>query len=60
MSVLSDRLHRRSSDISDATPDLLSRQQAEADPFTEAEQAWVTTIDTTQPDWASKLYFEDC
>ncbi len=60
MKVLGDRLHRRSSDISDATPDLLSRQQAEAEPFTEAEQAWVTTIDTTQPDWASQLYFEDC
>ena len=53
--VLRDRLNDRSNDISDATADLLSQQQTEADPFTEAEQAYVTTIDTTQEDWASQV-----
>jgi len=55
--VLRDRLGSRSKDISDATPDLLSTQQAAAEPFTAKEQDYVTTIDTTQVDWLSQLNF---
>ncbi len=52
--VLRDRLLSRTGDISDATADLLTQQQATAEPFTDAEQSVVTTIDTTQ-DWTSWL-----
>lgn len=52
--VLRDRLSSRTGDVSDATADLLTRQQAAAEPFTEAEQSLVTTIDTTQ-DWETLL-----
>jgi len=48
MEVLRDRLSSRTGDVSDATADLLSRQQATAEPFTEAEQSFVTTVNTTQ------------
>jgi aminoglycoside phosphotransferase family enzyme/predicted kinase len=46
--VLRDRLHRRTGDIADATADLLAAQQAGAEPFTEAEQVYVRTVDTAQ------------
>lgn len=46
--VLRDRLVSRSGDITDATVDLLAGQLAAAEPFTEAEQAYVKTLDTTQ------------
>ena len=46
--VLRDRLSSRTGDVSDATADLLTQQQAAAEPFTDAEQSLVTTIDTTQ------------
>ncbi len=52
--VLRDRLLSRSDDISDATADLLTQQQAAAEPFTETEQSLLITLDTTQ-DWASQL-----
>lgn len=45
--VLHDRLKQRTGDIADATADLLPRQFLE--PFTEHEQRYVKTIDTTQP-----------
>ncbi|NEQ68185.1 MAG: AAA family ATPase [Symploca sp. SIO2D2] len=51
-SVLRDRLTARTGDISDATADLLQSQQAAAEPFTDAEQSLVTTLDTTR-DWLS-------
>ncbi len=44
--VLQERLHQRQGDISDATADLLSKQQME--PFTETEQPYVKTLDTTK------------
>lgn len=47
-SVLRDRLNQRQGDVSDATADLIASQQLNAEPFTEAEQAYVTTIDTSQ------------
>jgi hypothetical protein len=47
-SVLRDRLSKRKGDISDATVDLLSRQQAETDPFTDAELAYVREVDTSK------------
>jgi hypothetical protein len=53
--VLRDRLSKRSGDISDATVDLMSRQQAEAESFTEDEKAYVTEVDTSRSDW-EKLY----
>ena len=46
--VLRDRLSLRMGDISDATTDLLAAQQAATEPFSEAEQPYVTTFDTTQ------------
>ena len=52
--VLRDRLSSRTGDVSDATADLLAQQLATAEPFTEAEQSLVTTIDTTQ-DWETGL-----
>lgn len=52
--VLRDRLLSRTGDVSDATADLLTQQQATAQAFTEAEQPLVTTLDTTQ-DWKSQL-----
>ena len=54
--VLRDRLDRRSGDISDATADLLSSQQAKAEGFTEEEKAYITTtIDTSKLDWRQAL-----
>ena len=47
-SVLRDRLNSRSGDITDATADLLASQIAAAEPFAEAELAYVTTLDATQ------------
>ena len=44
--VLRDRLHQRTGDIADATADLLPKQFFE--PFTDQEQNYVKTIDTTQ------------
>jgi len=52
--VLRDRLLSRTGDISDATADLLTQQQATAEPFTEAEQSLITTLDTNQ-DWTAQL-----
>ncbi len=47
MEVLRDRVSQRTGDISDATPNLLAQQQANAEPFTEREQAYVKSIDTS-------------
>lgn len=46
MDVLHDRVAQRSGDIADATVDVLARQQME--PFTESEQSYVHSIDTTR------------
>jgi aminoglycoside phosphotransferase family enzyme/predicted kinase len=51
LDIISDRLSSRSGDISDATADLLASQQATAEDFTEAEQVYVTTVDTSKADW---------
>ena len=47
--VLRSRLQSRTGDIADATADLLESQQAAAEPFTETEQPYVKSLDTTQP-----------
>lgn len=47
LNILRDRISQRTQDISDATPDLLIQQQTAAEPFTDKEKAYVTTIDTT-------------
>lgn len=52
--VLRDRVTGRQSDISDATASLLTQQQANAESFTETEQSYVVTIDTSQ-DWHQDL-----
>jgi uncharacterized protein len=44
--VLRDRLNKRQGDVSDATADLITTQIANAEPFTEAEKAYVQTINT--------------
>jgi predicted kinase len=46
--VLRDRLNQRQGDIADATADLLASQLAAWEGFTEGEQGYVTTVDTTQ------------
>lgn len=46
--VLRSRLQQRGEDITDATVDLLESQQQAAEPFTESEKAYVTSIDTTR------------
>ena len=53
--VLRDRLDQRSGDISDATTELLSSQQAKAEDFTEEEKPYVSTIDTSKVDWQENL-----
>ncbi|MFW6358079.1 MAG: AAA family ATPase [Chroococcales cyanobacterium] len=54
LEVLSDRLSGRSGDISDATADLLEKQNASAEWFTEEEKGFVTTLNTTE-NWESQL-----
>lgn len=49
LEVLRVRLASRTGDIADATADLLEAQQAAAEPFTEAEQPYLRTVDTSQP-----------
>lgn len=51
MTVLRDRLNQRQRDISDAGVALINGQMAQTESFTPTEQAYVTTIDTTQADW---------
>lgn len=46
--VLRDRLNQRQGDVSDATADLIASQQKNAEAFTDEEQAYVTTIDTSR------------
>lgn len=52
--ILRDRLSTRTDQVSDATADLITQQQADTEPFTEAELAFVTNLDTTK-DWKSQL-----
>ncbi|MCA1995329.1 MAG: AAA family ATPase, partial [Coleofasciculus sp. S288] len=52
--VLRDRLSSRTNDISDATANLLQSQLAAAESFTEAENTFVVTLDTTS-DWVTPL-----
>ncbi|MDJ0568014.1 MAG: AAA family ATPase [Pleurocapsa sp. MO_192.B19] len=56
--VLCDRLNKRQNDISDATADLIASQQKDAEAFTTAEQAYLTTVDTSQSNWQEKLKLE--
>lgn len=46
--VLKSRLAARTGDIADATADLLASQLAAAEPFTDTEKIYVTSLDTTQ------------
>ena len=55
METLRDRLNNRSGDISDATAELLASQQANAEEFTSEEKAYITTVDTSDADWNSKI-----
>lgn len=48
LSVLRDRINQRQNDVSDATADLIASQQQNAEAFTTEEQAYVTTVDTSQ------------
>jgi len=48
LEVLCDRIAQRQGDISDATPDLLTQQRQQAEPFTPAEQPYLLTLDTRQ------------
>ncbi len=55
VSVLRDRLNQRQNDISDAGVNLLASQQENFQDFTKAEQAYVTTVDTSQTNWRETL-----
>lgn len=46
-SVLRDRLNKRQGDVSDATANLIASQKLNAEAFSAAEKAYVTTIDTS-------------
>ncbi|TAG55815.1 MAG: adenylyl-sulfate kinase [Oscillatoriales cyanobacterium] len=48
MAVLRQRLQQRRGDIADATAELLTSQQAEAEPFTQLEQISLNVVDTAQ------------
>ena len=48
MDILQARLQERQGDIADATADLLSSQSENYQPFTELENHYRMTIDTTQ------------
>lgn len=48
MEVLRQRLDGRTGDVADATSDLLDSQQKSAESFTQDEQGYVRTIDTTK------------
>lgn len=52
--VLRDRVAARSGDISDATPELLARQVAAAEPLTAEERDCARAIDTTQ-NWQAQI-----
>jgi uncharacterized protein len=49
ISVLRDRLQKRTGDIADATADMLDAQIKAAEPFTEVEEAIATTLQTDRP-----------
>ena len=49
------RLNQHQNDISDAGADLIESQKANAEDFTTAEQAYVTTVDTSQTNWQEKI-----
>ncbi len=49
LELLRERLALRTGDIADATVELLEVQQAAAEVFTDAEQPYVKTLDTSQP-----------
>ena len=46
LNTLSTRLQQRTGDISDATPDLLAQQQANADIFNEKEKKYAIAVNT--------------
>jgi len=47
--IIQQRLAARHGDISDATLDLIDRQEREFEPFDATEQRLLATIDTSQP-----------
>ena len=55
MSVLCDRLKQRQNDVSDATADLITTQQEQAEAFTTVEQAYVIEVDTSRSNWQEKF-----
>jgi aminoglycoside phosphotransferase family enzyme/gluconate kinase len=48
IAILRDRLNQRQGDIADATAELLDSQQQTAEPFSEDERAYLTSLDTTR------------
>jgi uncharacterized protein len=55
LNTLSTRLQQRTGDISDATPDLLAQQQANADIFNEKEKKYAIAVNTEVENWQSDL-----
>jgi uncharacterized protein len=55
VSILRDRINKRQGDISDATADLITSQQANAEAITAAEKVYVTTVDTSLANWQEQL-----
>ena len=53
--VLSDRLNQRTTDISDATADLLTQQQQQREAFSTDELSMMLSVDTSRSDWPRQL-----
>ena len=51
LNTLKTRLQTRKGDISDATPDLLVQQQANADTFNEQEKKYAIAVNTEVENW---------
>ena len=55
LNILRERIDKRKGDISDATVDLITSQQSQWESYTELEQDYVITIDTSVTDWEETI-----
>ncbi|MEG3437202.1 AAA family ATPase [Pannus brasiliensis CCIBt3594] len=57
LSVLLDRIEKRIGDISDATTEVLLAQIEKTEPFTDSEQPYLISVDTTRSNWSEGIQF---
>lgn len=55
--VLLDRLEKRTGDISDATTEVLLAQIEKTEPFTDSEQPYLISVDTSRSNWREQIKF---